>query len=444
MRADIVPKGLLLANNHIEVKHRARYTVSMGMFGNIGDYIGPVAVKRLAPVDIDATRSNQHEFGDRNGAIKAVLGARDRKESQGNGFDTTVIYFSDECNPITSRIKTSWYDTRRNQPNRSPEWRLYYKNCRSLASASVGDLMFLTKVVKDGRLLIVIVQSGSSMESQISALFRVGSTSDVHFDSKDISNDNIDVYGSQILDAIGVPTQPRKTDLLDKMIYLWGNEFPSNAEFAKFSQSSLSDVDPAIDDPDEVLIAYYEQEYKLFKIFEEAIIGKEYRRKPFVHDQTIDVEAFTRYYTKVRNRRMSRAGTSLEQHVFRILHARNISFDAQAHTENNKRPDFLFPSQRAYDDPSFPADKLRMLAVKTSLKDRFRQVADEANRITYKHLLSITPNDVTDSKVIQMDLLGIILVMPDSIRKTYKSSIAQYGITFTDFVLDVARYSMSD
>lgn len=411
----------------------------MGMFGNIGDYIGPVAVKRLAPVDIDPTRSNQHEFGDRNGAIKAVLGTRDRKESQGNGFDTTVIYFSDEYNPIINQIKTSWYDTRRNQPNRSAEWRLYYKDCEALANASVGDLMFLAKVVEDGRLLIVIVQSGSSMESQISAFFRVGNTSDIHFEFKDIRKDNIDVYGSQILDAIGVPTQPRKTDLLDEMIRLWGHEFPSNVEFANFSQASLTDVDPANDDPDEVLIAYYEQEYKLFKIFEKAIIEDEYRNAPFVHDRKIDVEAFTQYYTKVRNRRMSRAGTSLEQHVYKILDARNIRFEAQAHTENNKRPDFLFPSERAYNDPAFPTDKLRMLAVKTSLKDRFRQVADEANLITYKHLLSITPNDVTDSKVVQMDQLHIILVMPSSIRRTYKTSIARYGITFTDFVKEVSK-----
>ena len=36
-----------------------------------------------------------------------------------------------------------------------------------------------------------------------------------------------------------------------------------------------------------------------------------------------------------------------------------------------------------------------MLASKTSIKDRFRQVADEANRIRDKHLFTLTPGDVT-------------------------------------------------
>lgn len=33
--------------------------------------------------------------------------------------------------------------------------------------------------------------------------------------------------------------------------------------------------------------------------------------------------------------------------------------------EGGKIPDFLFPSDTAYNDPSFPAKRLRMLAAKT-------------------------------------------------------------------------------
>ena len=35
----------------------------MSDYGRIGDYIGPVAAKKLSAVDIDANSSNQHEFG---------------------------------------------------------------------------------------------------------------------------------------------------------------------------------------------------------------------------------------------------------------------------------------------------------------------------------------------------------------------------------------------
>ena len=35
----------------------------MSDYGRIGDYIGPVAAKKLSAVDIDTNSSNQHEFG---------------------------------------------------------------------------------------------------------------------------------------------------------------------------------------------------------------------------------------------------------------------------------------------------------------------------------------------------------------------------------------------
>ena len=70
---------------------------------------------------------------------------------------------------------------------------------------------------------------------------------------------------------------------------------------------------------------------------------------------------------------MSRAGKVLEIDIAHILDARGIEYEAQAKTENGKKPDFLFPSQAAYEDPAFPEEQLRMLASETSIKDRFRQ-----------------------------------------------------------------------
>ncbi|MGP3699913.1 type II restriction endonuclease, partial [Rhodobacter sp. NSM] len=57
--------------------------------------------------------------------------------------------------------------------------------------------------------------------------------------------------------------------------------------------------------------------------------------------------------------------------------------------EPGKRPDFLFPSQIAYRDPSFPPARLRMLVTKTTCRDRWRQVINEAGRIQVKHLLTL-------------------------------------------------------
>ena len=162
-------------------------------------------------------------------------------------------------------------------------------------------------------------------------------------------------------------------------------------------------MDPTHDDPDDVVIEYYDRSYLLFKLYERAVIQHDYDAAPFVSDGVIDVDSFTSFYTSVRNRRMSRAGKVLEIHIAHILDARGIEYEAQAKTENGKKPDFLFPSQAAYEDPAFPEEQLRMLASKTSIKDRFRQVADEANRIRDKHLFTLTPGDVTHPKLAQLD-----------------------------------------
>lgn len=103
----------------------------MSDYGRIGDYIGPVAAKKLSAVDIDANSSNQHEFGG-NDALRRLLGTgEDRRASQGHGIPTALMYLSDDDAPAVADLETTWYDARRNNPNRSAEWRLYYAAMRT-------------------------------------------------------------------------------------------------------------------------------------------------------------------------------------------------------------------------------------------------------------------------------------------------------------------------
>lgn len=97
----------------------------------------------------------------------------------------------------------------------------------------------------------------------------------------------------------------------------------------------------------------------------------------------------------------------------------------------------LFPSQAAYEDPAFPEEQLRMLASKTSIKDRFRQVADEANRIRDKHLFTLTPGDVTHPKLAQLDELHIHLVMPKVVKESYDDLIQGETMTFSRFIEEI-------
>lgn len=78
----------------------------MSDYGRIGDYIGPVAAKKLSAVDIDANSSNQHEFGG-NDALRRLLGTgEDRKASQGHGIPTALMYLGDDDAPVVADLET--------------------------------------------------------------------------------------------------------------------------------------------------------------------------------------------------------------------------------------------------------------------------------------------------------------------------------------------------
>ncbi|WP_419649887.1 type II restriction endonuclease [Thiolapillus sp.] len=102
-----------------------------------------------------------------------------------------------------------------------------------------------------------------------------------------------------------------------------------------------------------------------------------------------DVDSFISFSLSVQNRRKSRAGHALENHLEEIFISRQICYQRGATTENRARPDFLFPSGGEYHDPFFDSNLLTMLGAKSTCKDRWRQVLSEAERIPDKHLLTL-------------------------------------------------------
>ncbi len=89
-------------------------------------------------------------------------------------------------------------------------------------------------------------------------------------------------------------------------------------------------------------------------------------------------------------------------------------------TENNQRPDFLFPSEEAYRAAPEEAGHscLAMLAAKSNCKDRWRQVLVEATKIPRKHLLTLEPG-ISSAQTTQMEESDLQLVVPRSIQKSY-------------------------
>lgn len=152
------------------------------------------------------------------------------------------------------------------------------------------------------------------------------------------------------------------------------------------------------------------------------------------------MDDFIRHAQSVLQRRRSRAGGALELNVRRILleeeFKEGLNFDYKPESEPNREPDFLFPSEEAYHDPSFPQERLRMLGVKTTLRDRWRQVIQEANRIPRKHVLTLQQG-VSENQFREIQESEVQLVVPASLHTNYPQSIRPYLQTLESFIGDL-------
>lgn len=166
--------------------------------------------------------------------------------------------------------------------------------------------------------------------------------------------------------------------------------------------------------PDEKIISWTNMEYTLFRALEYARYG-EMITKGF---QSVD--EFVRVANVVLNRRKSRAGKSLEHHLAAIFDGNDIEYSPQAVTEGNKKPDFLFPSQEAYHDLCFSTDQIITLAAKTTCKDRWRQVLNEADRLRDKpKYLCTLQQGISGAQMDEMQAENVILVVPKPYIMTY-------------------------
>ncbi|MCD7790745.1 MAG: type II restriction endonuclease [Bacteroides thetaiotaomicron] len=195
-------------------------------------------------------------------------------------------------------------------------------------------------------------------------------------------------------------------------------EFPSSSEMSyaarMISYAALLNQHMTVMNPDRALLDWTDEEYKLFRALEQERYGH------IVSQGFKSVDEFVELANKVLNRRKSRAGKSLEHHLAAIFDENNISYTAQAVTEGNKKPDFIFPSENAYHDMNFPTEKLVSLAAKTTCKDRWRQILNEADRLRDGHkYLCTLQQGISSAQMNEMEAEGVILVVPKAYITTY-------------------------
>lgn len=193
-------------------------------------------------------------------------------------------------------------------------------------------------------------------------------------------------------------------------------DFPETIQMAQLARNAYNDVHGITDsiicsNPDLQLLSWIDTEYSLFRSFEEKIYAPIYST-PFANCQEL-----IKFSNAILNRRKSRAGKSLEHHLATIFTSANLKFEEQVVTEDNKKPDFLFPSGEAYHNLLFPTENLVFLGAKTTCKDRWRQVLNEANRIETKYLFTLQQG-ISKNQLLEMRHEHLKLVVP----KPYKTS----------------------
>lgn len=184
--------------------------------------------------------------------------------------------------------------------------------------------------------------------------------------------------------------------------------------------------------PDTKLISWSEVEYRLFRAIENDRYGQ------FITKGFPSVDDFIEKANMVLNRRKSRAGKSLEHHLAAIFTGNSLQFEGQVVTEGNKKPDFIFPSSHAYHDISYPDDKLVFLAAKTTCKDRWRQILNEADRFRGRtKFLCTLQQGMTIKQMEEMAAEKVVLVVPKPYVKTYPKDTSMRIITLSDFIASV-------
>ncbi|WP_063776442.1 type II restriction endonuclease [Paenibacillus sp. IHB B 3415] len=183
---------------------------------------------------------------------------------------------------------------------------------------------------------------------------------------------------------------------------------------------------------DDMLLEWIDIEYTIFKELERSLYKEDFD-SPFE-----DIDALLRFASSALNRRKKRAGQSFEHHLDFIFEKWGLIFSHPGKSELNKQPDFMFPGNNQYQDKDFPVEKLTFLGAKTTCKDRWRQILDEAERTKTKYLATLEKG-ISKEQLKQMEEANVILVVPKNYHQYFPKEYTNKILTvnsFCEMVLD--------
>jgi len=393
------------------------------------------AGKSLSAVDAVPSRSNQHEIG---GLVKVGFGEAIGEIQSGEKLQISclMVWLSDDDEHRLISTTVTWYDARAGKAHRAPEYRLYYPGNEVTERIGEGDFL-LTALRHNNELVICFAPKDSQVEWQLRSLFGLvaSNNTDHRFHGAKLSDKTLLLPVRIFLEEIGIIFEPEldpRDATLEWLLSRYPDGFPASKVFSELARERV--CRNSVGSPDETLMAWLEEEEMLFRVMERHIVRQQLQIG--FGEEKDDVDAFIQYSLSVHNRRKSRVGFAFENHLETVFMEHGLVFEKGSRrnvTENNSKPDFLFPSFSAYHQPGYPQDKLVLLAAKTTCKDRWRQVLAEAARIPKKHLITLQ-SLISTNQLEEMRYHQLQLVIPSPILSLYSPDSQGFLMPLYEFI----------
>jgi len=259
----------------------------------------------------------------------------------------------------------------------------------------------------------------------------------------DLEEDIDDIQASlgvEVIDAWGVYEFGRsyienENDCIDRHFRSFAadvEEFPTGQAFSAVTRDALLDcIADFVEGPsDRKLIRAVEAEYALFRLVERRLC------EPDIQRLFKSMDDFLKTAASIMNRRKSRAGRSFENHMEFILGDAGVPYEVRPNIDG--RPDLVIPNAQAYHDQSYPTECLFVVGLKTTCKDRWRQILNEGARVPRKHLITMQ-RGISRAQLDEMAGSGVSLVVPQSLHREYPSGSAMDLRTIDAFIDEIKR-----
>ena len=312
-------------------------------------------------------------------------------------------------------------DAREAHPTRS-EYRLYYNLPLIAEKANAGDLLLLFRTPGSGDLSAVVARAGSQVEEKLL---------DAVFAGDEPSLDSFRLVTPPTLsrataeDLVAAMT-PARTAIdsyraREHPVYtgaLAGGDLPPGVRMAQAGQElAETRLGRELSSDDRLAFGLDAETELYFAITHE--LGE--RKLAALREAGAGFAAVAAYVMQVSQSARSRRGSSLQWHFAYVLERAGVPFTSQCATEGKEKPDFVIPGYNEYHDPRYPPDRLRMVACKSTVKERWRQILTEAARIDEKSLLTLDA-ELTDDTIAAMRAAKLKPFLPASVLDLEYSS----------------------